>query len=188
MNGLRIFIAPHSDAYEIPMPQAFLPSRFFMAFCPFSDGRPQFRPQQQRCVMLFDPRHEQHLGKLEAQLRRAQAPTAELISDVIAEACVCFAARGGAAKLRIHRLIESGAWTDAALALLELELPQWKLRRIVYEDREWHCALSRHPRFSMSGDIGCGTGPFPASADSRAPPPSRHTGARGHRELWRRSD
>jgi hypothetical protein len=87
MNGLRIFIARHSDAYEIPMPQAFLPSRFFMAFCPFSDGRPQFRPQQQRCVMLFDPRHEQHLGKLEAQLRRAQAPTAELISDVIAEAC-----------------------------------------------------------------------------------------------------
>jgi hypothetical protein len=102
--------------------------------------------------MLFDPRHEQHLGKLEAQLRRAQAPTAELISDVIAEACVCFAARGGAAKLRIHRLIESGAWTDAALALLELELPQWKLRRIVYEDREWHCALSRHPQLPLELD------------------------------------
>jgi hypothetical protein len=102
--------------------------------------------------MLFDPRHEQHLGKLEAQLRRAQAPTAELISDVIAEACVCFAARGGAAKLRIHRLIESGAWTDAALALLELELPQWKLRRIVYEDGEWHCALSRHPQLPLELD------------------------------------
>ena len=102
--------------------------------------------------MLFDPRHEQHLGKLEAQLRRAQAPTAELISDVIAEACVCFAARGGAAKLRIHRLIESGAWTDAALALLELELPQWKLRRIVYEDGEWHCALSRQPQLPLGLD------------------------------------
>jgi len=170
------------------MPQAFRPSRFFMAFCPsfVSGGVSGYRPL--RSVMLFDPKPEQYLGRLEARLRRAQAPTAELISDVIAEACVCFAARGGAAKLRIHRLIESGAWTDAALALLELELPQWKLRRIVYEDREWHCALSRHPRFSMSGDIGCGTGPFPASADSRAPPPSRHTGARGHRELWRRSD
>ena len=102
--------------------------------------------------MLFDPKPEQYLGRLEARLRRAQAPTAELISDVIAEACVCFAARGGAAKLRIHRLIESGAWTDAALALLELELPQWKLRRIVYEDREWHCALSRHPQLPLELD------------------------------------
>ena len=102
--------------------------------------------------MLFDPKPEQYLGRLEARLRRAQAPTAELISDVIAEACVCFAARGGAAKLRIHRLIESGAWTDAALALLELELPQWKLRRIVYEDGEWHCALSRHPQLPLELD------------------------------------
>ena len=102
--------------------------------------------------MLFDPKPEQYLGRLEARLRRAQAPTAELISDVIAEACVCFATRGGAAKLRIHRLIESGAWTDAALALLELELPQWKLRRIVYEDREWHCALSRHPQLPLELD------------------------------------
>jgi hypothetical protein len=44
---------------------------------------------------------------------------------------------------RIERLIESGAWTDAALALLELELPQWQLRRLAYDEGEWHCALSR---------------------------------------------
>jgi hypothetical protein len=51
--------------------------------------------------MLFDPKSEQYLGRLEARLRRAQAPTPELMSDVIAEACVRFAARGGAARLRI---------------------------------------------------------------------------------------
>ena len=102
--------------------------------------------------MLFDPKSEQYLGRLEARLRHAQAPTAELISDVIAEACVCFAARGGAAKWRIDRLIESGAWTDAALALVELELPQWKLRRIVYEDGEWHCSLSRQPQLPLGLD------------------------------------
>jgi hypothetical protein len=44
---------------------------------------------------------------------------------------------------RIERLIKSDAWTDAALALIELELPQWQVRRIVYDDGEWHCALSR---------------------------------------------
>ena len=42
--------------------------------------------------MLFDPKHEQHLGMLEAQLRRAQALTPELMSDVIAQTCVRFAA------------------------------------------------------------------------------------------------
>ena len=70
--------------------------------------------------MLFDPKHEQHLGMLEAQLRRAQALTPELMSDVIAQTCVRFAACETAAKARIDRLIESCAWTDAALALLEL--------------------------------------------------------------------
>lgn len=44
---------------------------------------------------------------------------------------------------RIERLIESGAWTDAALALIELELPHWQLRRLAYDEGEWHCALSR---------------------------------------------
>ena len=44
---------------------------------------------------------------------------------------------------RIERLIGSGAWTDAALALIELELPQWQVRRIAYDEGEWHCALSR---------------------------------------------
>jgi hypothetical protein len=40
-------------------------------------------------------------------------------------------------------LIKSGAWTDAVLALIELELPQWRIRRIIYDNGEWHCAVSR---------------------------------------------
>jgi hypothetical protein len=46
---------------------------------------------------------------------------------------------------RIHRLIADRAWTDAALALIALELPQWKLRRLVCEDGEWLCSLSMRP-------------------------------------------
>ena len=102
--------------------------------------------------MLFDPRHEQDLDKLEAQLRRAQAPTRELISDVIADVCVRFAACETSAKRRVNRLIDAGAWTDATLALLELELPQWTLRRIVYEDGEWHCSLSKQPQLPLGLD------------------------------------
>ena len=44
---------------------------------------------------------------------------------------------------RIETLIRLGAWTDAALALIELELPQWQVRRLAYGDGEWYCALSR---------------------------------------------
>ena len=44
---------------------------------------------------------------------------------------------------RIERLIASEAWTDAALALIDLELPLWQVRRIAYDEGEWYCALSR---------------------------------------------
>jgi hypothetical protein len=94
--------------------------------------------------MLFYPTHEERLGRLEEKLRRAQTVTPQLMSDVIAQACGRFAAHG-AAPARVERLIGSCAWTDAALALVELELPQWKLRRLICEDAEWHCSLSKQP-------------------------------------------
>ncbi len=78
------------------------------------------------------------------RLRDAHAVTAELMSDVIGEACWRFPPiRRTEKAARIERLIHSGAWTDAALALIELELPLWQIRRIVYDGGEWHCALSR---------------------------------------------
>ena len=40
-------------------------------------------------------------------------------------------------------MIQLRAWTDAALALIDLELPLWQVRRIAYDEGEWHCALSR---------------------------------------------
>lgn len=43
---------------------------------------------------------------------------------------------------RLDRLVAAGAWMDAALALIEIELPAWHLRRLVFDDGEWHCALS----------------------------------------------
>ena len=81
---------------------------------------------------------------LSERLRDADAVTAELLSDIIREACWRYPPVHRTEKtLRIERLIESGAWTDAALALIELELPQWQVRRIVYDEGEWHCSLSR---------------------------------------------
>ena len=82
--------------------------------------------------------------ELGERLRSADAVTADIMSDVIGQACRRFPSLGQSEKsLRVERLLESGAWTDAALALIDLELPQWQLRRIAYDEGEWHCALSR---------------------------------------------
>ncbi len=83
-------------------------------------------------------------GELNDRLRDAPAATAALMSEVIAQTCRRFPSMGLTEKTaRIERLIGSGAWIDAALALIDLELPQWQVRRIAYDEGEWHCALSR---------------------------------------------
>jgi len=84
------------------------------------------------------------LSELNDRLRDAPAATAALISEVISETCRRFPSMGQTEKTaRIERLIGSEAWTDVALALIDLELPQWQVRRIAYDEGEWHCALSR---------------------------------------------
>jgi hypothetical protein len=85
-----------------------------------------------------------HPGELVDRLRAADAATAELMSQVIGETCRRFPSVGQTEKTaRIERLIGSAAWTDAALALIDLELPMWQVRRIAYDEGEWYCALSR---------------------------------------------
>ncbi|HYB05470.1 MAG TPA: hypothetical protein VED02_01870 [Methyloceanibacter sp.] len=102
--------------------------------------------------MLFDPKYEP-LDALEDRLRRAHALTPDLISNVIADACTRLPAMKRAGKAaRIDQLIEAGAWDDAALALIELELPAWKLRRLIYEDGKWLCCLSRQPNLPVALD------------------------------------
>src|SRR5262249_37150192 len=86
--------------------------------------------------MSFDINQEAGLAALQEQLSRAQAPMPDLMADVIARARPRIQAQS--------RLIESGAVAEAAFALLELELPGWKLRRLVHEDGEWTCSLSKH--------------------------------------------
>jgi hypothetical protein len=88
---------------------------------------------------------ETHASRdLTERLRDAHAVTGALLSEVIGQTCRRFPSAGQFDKTaRIEQLIESGAWTDAALALIDLELPMWQVRRIAYDDGEWYCALSR---------------------------------------------
>jgi hypothetical protein len=85
-----------------------------------------------------------HSGELSDRLRDVHAVTGELIAEVVDETCRRFPPiRRTEKTARIEQLIGSGAWTDAALALIDLELPQWQVRRIAYDEGEWYCALSR---------------------------------------------
>ena len=83
------------------------------------------------------------LNQLDARLCSAPTLTVEPMSDVVAASCPRLALLQHTERAaRAEQLIQQGAWTDAAFALLALELPQWQLRRLVYDDGEWHCALS----------------------------------------------
>lgn len=88
---------------------------------------------------------EQHARiSLSGRLHDAPFSTAALLREVMGTACRHSPSPGQAGKAaRIERLIQAKAWTEAALALIDLELPQWQLRRIAYDGGEWHCALSR---------------------------------------------
>lgn len=92
--------------------------------------------------MLFSENHD--ATALCDQLRDANAVTPDLIAEVIDVACRRYPSHGQTAKTaRIEQLVDARAWTDVALALIDLELPAWQIRRIAYDGGEWHCALSR---------------------------------------------
>lgn len=81
---------------------------------------------------------------LAERLHIADAMTRPLMLEVILCACRRVPSLGQNEKsARLTQLIQAQAWTDAALALLDLELPMWRVRRIAYDEGEWHCALSR---------------------------------------------
>jgi hypothetical protein len=87
---------------------------------------------------------QQAIADLGDRLRDAGCVTAEFLSDIIRATGRRFpSANQNARAARVARLIQSQAWTDAALALIDLELPQWQVRRLAYDDGEWYCALSR---------------------------------------------
>ena len=77
------------------------------------------------------------------RLSDAVRATADLLPDIISASSRRFASGADVRRARIERLIESHAWTDAALALIELELPQWQVRRLASDGGDWFCSLSR---------------------------------------------
>src|SRR5260221_6267046 len=95
--------------------------------------------------MTLLPNHRDP-AELDERLRDAHAVTSELMAEIIGETCRRFPSVGQSKKSeRIERLIQTGAWTDAALALIDLELPLWQGRPIAHYAGERDSAPSREP-------------------------------------------
>jgi hypothetical protein len=96
--------------------------------------------------MLFNPKHE-------AGLRRMAGREKTCVASVLANA-FAQAERPQRAEdaQRVDQLLDAGAFTDAALVMLEATLPDWHLRRLFCEDAEWHCSLSRQPNLPAEID------------------------------------
>jgi hypothetical protein len=92
---------------------------------------------------MLHPREHRDPGALGDRLRNAPEANATLMAETIDTACRRFPSSGQSERTaRIEQLIRSEAWTDAALALIDLELPLWQVRRLAYDEGEWYCALS----------------------------------------------
>jgi hypothetical protein len=84
------------------------------------------------------------LDPLDRHWESAHAATVALFREVLESASERLSILWRADKTaHIERSLAAGACTDAALALLELEMPNWKIRRLVNEGGEWLCSLSR---------------------------------------------
>lgn len=97
---------------------------------------------------------ESHFDGLAVKLRRAPAVTPALMSEAIPQLCTRLPLlnRKGNAAARIAQLLQAGAWLDTSLNLVELELPGWGVRRLIYDSGEWHCSLSRQPNLPVEID------------------------------------
>jgi hypothetical protein len=100
--------------------------------------------------MLLKRKINERLARRQEQ--RKETATRHPLADLIVEACGRPSASNGPVHARITQLVAAGAWTDAALALIELELPGWSLRRLAYDDGEWHCSLSKNCAIPLEFD------------------------------------
>ena len=99
---------------------------------------------------MFDAAQAVELDRLDDDLRLAPAPAPELFRKIVEHVDTHLSSRWRLGKTTyVDGLIDAGAWVDAAFALIETATPKWKPRRLIYEDGEWRCSLSRQPHVPM---------------------------------------
>jgi hypothetical protein len=98
-----------------------------------------------------DSDHAGLFDRLSESVGVAPKATPDIVSQIIVSACRRISLLRGKAT-EVGQLIKLGACVDASLALIETELPGWKLRRLTCEHGEWFCSLSQQPNLPASLD------------------------------------
>jgi hypothetical protein len=134
------------NAYSAFIKRLVVCSGFFMGFDAMFGIAGQESGLSRAFPMAFAADYMVLFDRLDEELRIAPQLDRSLFTKIIVGACKRIPVLSKSAKaVRIDRLIEAGAWTDAALAVVALELPDWQLRRLEYDGGQWFCALSRGP-------------------------------------------
>jgi hypothetical protein len=103
--------------------------------------------------MRLEAKHQTALDALDGVLQSAQEPSLDLLAKIISIACTRIPRYVKAEKCdRLIEFAKIGAWTEATLTLIELELPLWRVRRLAYENGVWLCSLSYQPNLPMAFD------------------------------------
>ena len=116
-------------------------------------------------AMSFSLNNETGPVALQDRVQRSTTMTPKAMTNAIGHRS--FLLWDSAAKARIVRLIDSGAFTDAALALVELEAPDWNLRSLLY-DAAWQLGKSGQSPSRRSAPHGVILFAAIISADTRS--------------------
>ncbi|MEH2509399.1 hypothetical protein V1291_000753 [Nitrobacteraceae bacterium AZCC 1564] len=95
--------------------------------------------------MLYHSSRTKRLSAIANRLCDANSLTDDLITAIATESYRDDENARENIPAQLQKLISAGAWTDAGLALIANKLPKWRLRRLVYDEGQWHCALSFQP-------------------------------------------
>ncbi|HEY1541734.1 MAG TPA: hypothetical protein VGG01_04950 [Xanthobacteraceae bacterium] len=90
---------------------------------------------------MFQPDIRRSSARLHNEISQAPAATSALVSaalDLVGARCAV--PHGMARTQRVRALIDAQAWTDAALAIADLDRSR-TIRHLVHEDGEWRCAI-----------------------------------------------
>jgi hypothetical protein len=92
-------------------------------------------------AMWLQPQTQVAPEELQSVIRQVDAVTPQLLSAVVDLALARWETPNRAAYARrIGEFVASRAWTDAALALVALDRSH-TIRRVVYDDGDWHCTI-----------------------------------------------
>lgn len=120
---------------------------------------------QRDVTTMQDRGHASGLDGLAERIHTAQAAEPGLMAQIIADACPRLALLPKTRTNRMARLVEGSAWIDVALTLIEVELPNWRLRRLIYDDGNWLCSLSQNRAMPIElDDTADACHPIPALA------------------------